>query len=408
MPDNSLIPPEPSPISKPSYSLWTWCKFFALQLLILPFIWSLIKFLVNYFVGERVGKRIFAAQNYSQYEIMLRTFEMNTILEEAVDISSEKFVVHTYDGAQLDTIAIRNKTLPKDNQQPYIINFLGTSQYYQMNSASYPMVDMLINDARALNCNIIGFNFRGVGTEDNKPRSENDLVTDGIAQVQRLLNQNIAPDKIVLNGVSLGAGVATLVVEHFHNNGINIRLFNDRSFSSMTDVIVGWIRIGDLNRFLAQGPAEIRNDEIRGYSESRWNILLGWVAWPFIKLALSLTKWDINAGAAYANISKKDKACMYISSLEARKSGENPPVDDCIISSFAQIKSRIKPNKLHAAAMQTIDEQPDHDGHFKMRNQIINSCDKNQTGQDFFYSVLRKKFNFHDQVDSDDESILLN
>ena len=65
------------------------------------------------------------------------------------------------------------------------------------------------------------------------PESFQDLVTDGIAQVQRVLDLGANPKNITLDGLSLGGGVADLLVAyHFHQLGKQVYLWNDRSFAT--------------------------------------------------------------------------------------------------------------------------------------------------------------------------------
>jgi hypothetical protein len=90
--------------------------------------------------------------------------------------------------------------------------------------------------------NVVVFHPRGVGLSDGEPLCKDDLVNDGIAQVRTLLSQNISASNIILDGHSLGAGYATLVANYFQNQDseqLKVNLINGRSFTTLTDSVVG-------------------------------------------------------------------------------------------------------------------------------------------------------------------------
>ncbi|MFT4057972.1 MAG: hypothetical protein QM652_00325 [Legionella sp.] len=82
---------------------------------------------------------------------------------------------------------------------------------------------------------ITSFDYRNVhnSKSDAPITALNELVEDGIAQVQNLLDKGADPRRITLLGNSLGGVVGTLVAEHFHNLGIKVRIYNMRSLSSI-------------------------------------------------------------------------------------------------------------------------------------------------------------------------------
>jgi len=137
----------------------------------------------------------------------------------------------------------------------FIIKFNGNGGQYQDLLSQYG------RDAQRLGKTVIGFNYRGVGNSQKTPDTFQDLITDGIAQVQRLLDNGANPEHILLDGHSLGGGIATMVVEHFHKKGHHIYLWNDRSFASISKAAAGIIApdlpvfsVTQLNHLLKHHP----------------------------------------------------------------------------------------------------------------------------------------------------------
>jgi hypothetical protein len=193
-------------------------------------------------------------------------------------------IVRSDDGqVELGTFDIlhRKETKKDHAAQRYLINFNGNNGCYQ--NYFHEMVAI----ANKLQLNVVGFNYRGTYGSSGSANSKDDLVSDGIAEVQHLLDTGISPENIYLKGHSLGGAVATFVVDHFHRLGKKINLVNDRSFSNITNVAIGLTRI------------------------SVFTILLGTILYliikPIIKLFLLLSNWEMNAADAYAGIPAQHK-----------------------------------------------------------------------------------------------------
>ena len=147
--------------------------------------------------------------------------------------------IETSDGARLDTLELVSpkQALKSPSEQHYVIFFNGNGMDLADN------VSDAVGYMREGDFNTVMFNYRGVGGKGAKPLSSNDLITDGIAQVQRLLDMGVPSKNIILRGISLGGGVATKVAEYFHlQEEKPIYVFNDRSFSSLQNVVIGHIR----------------------------------------------------------------------------------------------------------------------------------------------------------------------
>ncbi len=119
----------------------------------------------------------------------------------------------------------------------HILCFLGNDTSV-LEKSNEGMFKDLANVTKA---SVIGFDYPNVGIGGKGAiRSEKALVNEGIAQVQRLLDQGIEANKITLYGHSLGGAVATLVAAHFHDKKPPqaVSLINDRSFTTAGDQAV--------------------------------------------------------------------------------------------------------------------------------------------------------------------------
>lgn len=264
-----------------------WFSIIAWRLAFPPILlWDAAKFLVNKLLGSFVGFMVLPAQRLPYPLSLLKPNEEILIdkfrdAQRAAHADCQQILVRTHDGAELDTTIFERtaNNTPIANQR-YIINFRGNGDYYEWH------FEEMIADADALQAKVIGFNYRGVGDSSGRPKSQDDLVTDGIAQVQRLLRDGVTDENITLHGLSLGGAVASLVAKHFHDQGIRIKIFNERSFSTLTNVVVGWIRSTDGT----------------GHRESTLGKLFGWIFYPLIRGTLALTGWTMDAAAAYTSI----------------------------------------------------------------------------------------------------------
>jgi hypothetical protein len=289
---------------KPKVSPWQWPLFIAIRILFpLILLWDLTKWGVNKRFGDMVGSIVLPAQKMGYYQLKIDEQTLNNFTTD--QLVYQKNQITTHDDVTLDGIEIQYQSeeliLPK--HQKYIIHFLGNGMCYEQ------IIDDMKEDATRFQANIIGFNFRGVGQSTGKATSKNGLVTDGIAQVQRLLDQDVPPQNIILKGHSLGAGIATLVTQHFHQLRQPIHVFNSRSFSNITNVLVGQI-------------------------QKATSKILGWLAYPIIKLAMALTQWEINAGSAFKKI--PDAYRDYIV-VRSRKEIRSKRMDDAVIPHSASI-----------------------------------------------------------------------
>lgn len=307
---------------KPKYSNWEWFQFIAFRIVFPPLLlWDLLKFGMNKWLGQWVSRLILPAQEANFSDLAITDASVSAHNED--NLICEKHEVVTYDGAHLDTFEVGHATQANSapQYQKYIINLVGNGMCYEQ------IIDEMKTDAKELKTNVIGFNLRGVGNSSGKPHSKNDLVTDGIAQVQRLLDQGVSPQNITLKGHSLGAGIASLIARHFHELKQPINLFNGRSFSTLTSFVVGHIRL-----------KRNQHGSALGHKDSIGGIILGWLAMPFIKLAVALVKWEINAGSAFSSIPKAYREYIVVRSREEVRKRR---IDDPVIPHYASIHTEL-------------------------------------------------------------------
>lgn len=219
---------------------------------------------------------------------------------------------------ELDTVIFLHKNksdTDAKNERCYILHFFGSGADYENEECKSEMLDGFLNQ----NANVIGFNYRGIGLSSGKVLTQDHLIEDGIAQVQNLLDSGVPSEKIVLKGHSLGGAVATLVAKHFHDIGKPVYLFNEKSFSSASKVVVGRMR-----------QASFKN----GHEEKFLPKIYGQILFPFIKVLLNLLNWEINAAKAYKEIPSKYKSYLVVRSPKSMRGNRT---DDAIIPHYASL-----------------------------------------------------------------------
>ncbi|ARM35168.1 alpha/beta hydrolase [Legionella longbeachae] len=275
--------------------------------------------------------------------------------------------VGTHDSAVLDTIELKPKTESNSSlgNQHFIIKFNGNGMFYQ------DVLHDFAYDANKLNVTIIGFNYRGVGNSKKTPETFQDLVTDGIAQVQRLLDSGIDSKKITLDGLSLGGGVATMVASHFHKIGKPVYLWNDRSFASISKAAAGVI------------APEI--DNIFGETLST---SFEYTSWSLMKPA----GWDVNVAKAYNEIADEYKNHMYVAKKSALSCG------DGVIAHRASLHEGVKQDekKRGISTAHKVYAQNGFfgGGHNMSRSDLVSAENTSLTGQDQFENFIRNHTNY--------------
>lgn len=288
-------------------------------------VWGLAKFIGNWLLGGFISRLVLPAQDMLfgwHYQGHLDRFAEETNKTEK--LQAKRIQVHTHDGARLDTIEFSPKHILPPEKRQYLIHLTGNAMCCEEGLSE------MREHAHELNCHVIGFNYRGVGQSSSRPYSKDDLITDTIAQVQRLLDQGVDPENITLKGFSLGGAIGTLAAKHFHDRGLKVNIFNDRSFSTITNVAVGQIR--KANWGLQSG-----------HQENFFKKLLGWILKPFILFVLALVNWEMDAASAWESIPATHKEHMVVRSSKADREREGVAiVDDPVITHYASLHAANK------------------------------------------------------------------
>ncbi len=316
---------------------------------------------------------------------------INLSIEERRKFKVIRNTIVTYDGAQLDAIELATLEQNKNPQeQCYVINFCGNFTMYQNTKHELCQV------AEELRAVAVGFNYRGVATSSGMPNKTADLVVDGIAVVQDLLDRGVKPEHIVLKSTSIGAAIATRVAAYFHDENIKINLFNDRSFSSLANVAVGGIRTYKYES---------------GHRETKTGKLLGYLAKPFIILLLKMLEWEMEAATAWKRIPEKNKTFIVARSSKLDRQTNEKVLDDITISHYGSLYSAIKeklpknhPRRVQRKANKFTYEIPpenrdeeksaevNYDLHHEPMTKLLSRGRQRVNAQQFFMNFARQAF----------------
>jgi hypothetical protein len=267
--------------------------------------------------------------------------------------------ITTYDRVTLCGIQITPAVLSgaAEKNKRYIIKFHGNGKSLSESSTKF------IDEATNYQCVIVGFNYRGVTEDSPKATKYQDLVVDGIAQVQRLLAAGVNPENITLDGFSFGGAIATLVAAHCHKNGQKVSLFNDRSFGTLVKEVAGLL-----------------TDEVPIFSEMTETSMAP---------ALSLASWSIKASVAYMQIPEQYRGHMFIAPKEM---GSELKLGDGVIKDTATLHAQL-PKHNHGMCWQMVATHPGHyRAHFYPRGalQTIDRTDEQINGVEVFKTFLNR------------------
>lgn len=186
-------------------------------------------------IGKFLGRAILQSQSFSK-EILGKEAETNLA---AVKTQYGRFVdCERSSIGGLDTVTLKTKDC--DANSPYVIHFGGNRETWQ-SSISNTANFLYTHKKNEKHVSIL-FNPPGVGKSAGSVSSQEDLVDAGLKQVNVLLENGVKPEQIILKGYSLGGAVATLVAAKLKDEGKDVYLFNDRSFSSLKNVVKSWVQ----------------------------------------------------------------------------------------------------------------------------------------------------------------------
>jgi hypothetical protein len=308
-------------------------------------------FLTRFFAGmsgslssvsrsESIGGVVLPAQGRRDIKV---SDERIATLERECEVSIQRGEVETHDGAVLDTIEVKSS---HEGAHRYIVKFNGNGGLYQDLLTEY------VRDAKRLEATIIGFNYRGVGKSYPNPRAYQELVTDGIAEVRRLLDSGVPSTQIILDGHSLGGSVAVLVASYFHKRDLPMYVINDRSFSTLANAAAGIVK-----RIVPLPESSLASTS---------------------HVALTLTGWQVDVANAYKAIPAEYKCYMVVDKDSADGLG------DGVISDRASMHQAVKEAETKKAEVTGGSFGLFfNEGHCKSRKALKNKSDLKKTAQDF-------------------------
>jgi effector protein SdbA len=249
------------------------------------------------------------------------------------------YTLQTTDNAVLDSVEVRNPgamdqeyssrrflvaAMPRSN------NFVDWLKHYQIY-------------ARELNATVIGFNYRGVGLSKGIVTGGEDLYADAYAQVQRLLKLGVKPENIGLVGECLGGNVAAHTAGTLHKEGEAVKLYDARSFRSLTSII------------------EARNKPKK--TASLWNPLT-WTQWLWYGIIKSIispiirsAKWSLDVEKEFLAIPPQDRDFLVVRSA-TNDSKQRFADDKMVPHKSASIYSLVKKHRKTLLTKQQ--EDPGH------------------------------------------------
>lgn len=299
-------------VQKPSSPYPEWIKFFAIRTLFpIVGLWDISRALLNR-IADRAIKKI---MHPSPVEDTAKYLIKNVAAYNSDELTNERSIVMSHDGAALDTWSISHlsqENLPTQTQK-YIIYFIDVQHTYGQ------YIDQMQADAAELQSNVIAFNFRKNGHIEIK-----DYLTDGVSQVQRLINQGVSPKNITLKAYSFSGILAVLVTQYFQDSHKPIKLLCDRSSLSMGALVL-----------------ERMGLSILGSIENPYLNRLVTIARPFVRKGLTMAQHTVNANAPVFKETPR-KLWNYLLMKARRESGHTTVPEESFISHFVLIHAALK------------------------------------------------------------------
>ena len=232
------------------------------------------------------------------------------------------YSLETYDNAVLDSVAFSSESEEKKPmaERKFIITCLANGQNYinWMKDFNY--------SSKEIGCTVIGFNYRGIDYSQGLVWTENNMIDDVRAQVRLLLEQGAKPENIGLEGMCVGAAVATLAAAREHEQQIKVKLYNERSFRSIPRVLAGTF-LPNTNSSLVNPLTWLR------YLAAA---IIFVVFTPFIWVA----GWRMDVGSAWGKIPLPDKNYSIV--RNPNDSDPKAPKEDGVIEdSWASLASLV-------------------------------------------------------------------
>lgn len=250
-------------------------------------------------------------------------------LDKPPALNIDFYNLATPDAAVLDSVAV---SLPAEEhipieQRKFVITCLANGQNY---------IDWLKDfhfSAKEIGCTVIGFNYRGVDYSQGMIWTEENMIADAIAQVKNLFALGARAENIGLEGMCLGGAVATLSAARLHEEGLKVKLYNERSFRSIPRTLAGALMPG-VNRSLLNPLSWLQ------YAGAA---LVYCLCYPFIWLA----GWRMDVGSAWDRIPLADKGYSVVRNMDDRDP-KAPKEDGVIEDRYASLASLVDEHRVDA------------------------------------------------------------
>lgn len=246
-------------------------------------------------------------------------------LAENLKLSSLKkidFKLQTRRGDQLEAVQFNPNNFAQKNpaDQKYIICINGRDSLF----ADDDKLSQMQEDCKATDAAVMSFNMPGMGNSKGNALYAADLVMVTTDIVKNIINKGVRPENIILKGHSLGGAIATLTAANLHKEKHPIRLFVDRSFSSLSNVMS--------HKFTTIWGGKL-------------------LFKPVINFVLSLAGWNIDSAAAWHTIPDEYKTYVTIQG-RAEHQREEKRFDGVITNSGALHNDpNIKKDRKHTKHM---------------------------------------------------------
>jgi effector protein SdbA len=238
----------------------------------------------------------------------------------------EFFTLETPDGAVLDSVEVAGdkEHLKPISERKFVVSCMARDQNY------VNWIKDFKHSAKQIGCTVVGFNYRGIDYSKGMVWTQENLINDALAQVQRLLALGAKPENIGLEGMSIGGAVATLTAARLHEQGIKVKLYNERSFRSLPRLITGYIL-----------PPPNSNP----WNPINWlRYIAAGIVHAIILPIFWIVGWHMDAGSAWNKIPQEYKN-FSVARDHSDYDSENHEEDGIIHDSWASIASLVDENK---------------------------------------------------------------
>ncbi len=244
----------------------------------------------------------------------------------------EFFKLNTQDGSILDSLAVSvSESKTPISERKYVINCIEREQNY------INWIKDATQVAKKTDATVILFNYRGIDESRGVIWTQDNLVTDAVSQVQRLLALGVKAQNITLEGNCLGGAIATIAAAHLHEQGYPVKLYSLRSFQSIRSFLIGYFM-----------PVTLQSSSVLNQVKYTVATMIATLLSPLLYLG----GWSLNAKAAWDLIPQKDKDYGVVCAKPNPKQASENELDGIIHHSYASIAGHIEEKRARVLVKQ--------------------------------------------------------